>query len=555
MMHRTPGRSFEAQSVLFAPLPPRLALQQLSVDRPQGRGLVVNVWRNHAIEPLLPLCDPYLAFAGLAVDWRLSAYDDSLSFFGRDDGALDLLWLDSSRYLARMSVEEFAIWLSGRLASLRQVSSAPIVVAGWLPDSRALTIVASGLRDIVDCYWADIGAVCHAAEQPIVDARAAAMSGTPLGAKVHPLVARNLVCHWLCGAMLPPVKAVAVDLDNTLYRGVLGEDGVAGVELTEGHRRLHEALRALRQRGIFLAVVSRNEEADVDALFAERGDFPLRREDFSMLEVSWGEKADGLLRIADHLQIGIDSILFVDDNLGELIAVEQQLMTVQTVHARADAYLTAATIDFFPGLWRWRTTVEDSQRVADMAANDKRRGFLAASGDDSEYFRNLGVHLAIRHKHEPQLPRLAELCGKTNQFNLAVNRLSEVELLRLMARDDAAVCGISLADRLTDSGIVGVVVATRSGQQLLVEELCISCRALGRRLESAMVLSALRSMALFEGCDEVVFAVAVAPRNGPARDWLKVLSGMPTKPCAGRHAVPASTIAEFELPNGITLEI
>ena len=551
----TAGRNFEAESVLFAPLPPRLALQQLSLAMPAGHGVAVNVWRNHAIEPLLPLCDPYIAFAGLAIEWRLSAYDDSLAFLEHQDAALELLWLDSSRYLARMSADAFIDWLVERLTALRQMSSAPIVAAGWLPDPQAVASVQASVCAIGDCYWADIGAVCNTAGQPVIDGRTAAMSGTPLSARSHPVVARALICHWICGAVLPPVKAVAVDLDNTLYQGVLGEDGISGVELTAGHRRLQESLRLLRQRGVFLAAVSRNERADVDALFAERTDFPLRREDFSALEVSWGEKSDSLMRIADHLRIGIDSILFVDDNLGELMAVEGQLITVQAIHALADGGLTAAVIDFYPGLWRWRTTAEDSQRVADLAANDARRGFLAASGDGSEYFRNLGVHLAIRYMQSSQLPRLAELCGKTNQFNLAVRRLSEADLVRLMARDDAAVCGISLADRLTDSGIVGVLVAIRSGRQLLVEELCISCRALGRRLEDAMVLTALRSMPLFEGCDEVVFAVAVAPRNAPARDWLMTLGAMSARPDAGQHVVPASVIAEFNLPDGITLEV
>jgi FkbH-like protein len=349
------------------------------------------------------------------------------------------------------------------------------------------------------------------------------MTGTPLSSRAQVVLARTLTCKWLAGAALPPIKAIALDLDNTLHSGVLGEDGIDGVTLTEAHKKLQLFIKELQKRGIFIALVSRNEHADVEALFTRREDYPLRWDDFSAIEVSWGHKAEALQRIAKRLRISTDAILFVDDNPGELAAVTQQMATLQTLHADLCADLTRSSIEYYPGLWRWKQEADDSKRIMDLKANAEREAIASSHTDPAEYLRSLNVTLTHFWNARQQLGRLSDLCRKTNQFNLAIRRFSEAELSDRMNSHDACVASVQLSDRLSDSGIIAVIVAERSGSQLIVEEVCISCRAMGRQLEDDIILHALRQMPIWAGCKEVEFRVRNGERNQPALEWLNNL--------------------------------
>jgi FkbH-like protein len=154
------------------------------------------------------------------------------------------------------------------------------------------------------------------------------------------------------------------------------------------------------------------------------------------------------------------------------------------------------------------------------------------------------------------LSRLADLCNKTNQFNLALRRFNHAELAAHMSREDACVTSVELTDRFSESGVIAVVVAERKGDQLVVEELCVSCRALGRQLESTIVLLALRDMPVFGsrgGCREVVFRVQQGPRNQPALEWLARLLDYTAEPLPGLHALPAQRVADFVPVDGIVV--
>lgn len=538
-------RRAEALPVLFAERPSRLALQKLPLAEAGAlKPLRVNVWRNHAIESLLPLAAPYLQYAGWQAGFALSDYDDSLGFAGHAAADLELVWLDPGHYAQPLESAATQAWLAQRLRTLRELTHAPIVLASWAqsPDgSAALQALADG---IPGTYWADLAAVCSAAGVALTDARTAAVAGTPLANAAQALVARTLACHWIAGAVLPPIKAIALDLDQTLHGGILGEDGIDGVQLTPAHAALQTQLRALRARGVFLALVSRNEHADAQALFAQRADYPLRWDDFSAIEVSWDDKIQALARVAQALRIAPDAVLFVDDNPGEL-AGAAVLPGLHLLHAGTDVAVTARALSFQPGLWRWRVGADDAGRVADLAANAQREALAAHATDGDDYLRSLQLTLTLDVDAVAQRPRAAELCRKTNQFNLSLRRFSEAEIAERMASPDACVATMHMADRLSDSGVIGVLVAARQARTLRVEELCVSCRALGRRMEDTVVLSALAGMPLLDDVDTVSFVLADGPRNQPARDWLQQLLGLDAPPAAGEHALAAATVRAF----------
>lgn len=546
-------RIFEAQAVLFSARPSRFSVVGLNLPRVDGAGVTINVWRNHNFEFMESLVEPYFAIRGLAINFRISAYDDSLSFSEYSKASAELIWLDIRRFLERLDFEEWLVWLRDRIGALRGLSTAPIIIATWLENGEHQQSLQAIIDTFPAVYFAELSSVCLAAGIPLIDNRSAAFAGTPLSNAAQLELARELACHWLPGVLLPPVKAVALDLDCTLHAGILGEDGIQGVRLTNGHIALQKFAKALRLRGIFLALVSRNERSDVEALFKQRHDYPLRWEDFSVIEVSWEDKAIALERIAKALRIASDSVLFVDDNPGELARVLQQLPQIQAIHAHEDAELTCRAINYYPGLWRWRVEHEDAKRIFDLHANSERERLAERFKDSSEYFSSLQVALRFNQNPSKQLSRLTDLCNKTNQFNLAMRRLNEVELAELMDRPDASVVSVELSDRLSDSGVIAVLVAERSGRSLMVLELCISCRAMGRSLEDNIILTALCQMSIFAGCEEVIFLVKHAPRNQPALNWLSQLLGAEGLPLPGLHAISADRLKCFVPADGVTL--
>ena len=325
--------------------------------------------------------------------------------------------------------------------------------------------------------------------------------------------------------MIPPLKALALDLDNTLYAGVLGEDGPNGVVLTEDHRILQQTVVELSEAGLLLTVVSRNVPEDVERLFRERDDFPLRAEHIASWQVSWGSKADGIRRAAADLRIAPDAFLMIDDNLGELVHTCDALPRVRLLFAGHSAQDTHAALRKYPGLWRASISETDFLRAKDLKANAFREGLAQSASDPIEYFRSLGTTLKLSIDPTEDRSRLNELSAKTNQFNLNLNRLSEIEIDRFLSAHDCRVAHIFLVDRLSDSGSIGAMFARWEANTLIVEELCISCRAIGRMLEDVIVTAGLQRIVDEMPALRVRFPYRYGPRNEPARAWLKAYAG------------------------------
>lgn len=547
-------RRMEGQPTLFSARPTRLSLQQLDIATDAPKSVSINVWRNHAFEAVASLAQPYFSFGGWQVQFHYKDYDDSLMFAGHEPADLELLWLDSSRYMDNTDFNAWSEWLGSRLGVLRSATKAPIIVATWLENAEQRERMQVLVDTLPDIYFADIGTVCTEAGIDLIDRRIAVMVGSPISNAAQPAIARKLACHWFPAAVSPPIKALALDLDHTLHRGVLGEDGIQGVELTPQHIALQQAIKALQQRGIFLALVSRNERADVEALFAQRNDYPLKWDDFTTTEISWGDKASAIARVAQNLRISPDAVLFIDDNIGELVSVTTQLPQVHAIHAHENAELTQRAMEYYPGLWRWKVTADDVKRNQDMKANALRESLLTEMTDPEEYLRNLQVALVFNHNPEAHLSRLADLCKKTNQFNLAMRRFTLSEITERHQDVNACVACVQLKDRLSDSGIIAVMVAERHDNSLIIEELCISCRALGRQLEDTIILWSIRNMPQFEGCDDVKFRVTHGPRNQPAIQWLAKHLGVEADTIEeGLHAIPASLLENFKPVTSVQL--
>ena len=512
------------QDVLFATSPSYAELISLECHWPAD-GVAVRVHRNQSFELVERLLRPFLAFAGRRADVTYSPYDDSLPMETDGSADLEVVWIDFGRYAE--SGEPLAAWFNERIATLRSRSSAPILVCDWAAESEGATAFNAALRTSVAAlagvYVCEQSQIAQSLGTAYVDVRSTTVAGTPLSRQATVLTARSMGLRWIPAALGMRVKAVVVDLDNTLYSGVLSEDGLDGIVVTDEHRALQRDLIELSRRGVFLAVATRNDPQDVAQLLAADGPLELHAADLAASTATWDDKAVGIGSIANKLGIHPDSMLFIDDNAGELAQVAAET-SVSCLHA-TDPVPTRRGLGLYPGLFRFHLGKDDSVRVQDIQASSVRAAEFAAATDPAAYRRALGARLLFRVNPNELVDRLHELSAKTNQFNTALRRLTAADVAEYVRGGERRVVSVALADRLSDSGVVAAIFAHREASVLHVDEISISCRALGRQLEQTMVVESVRRMLLELPSSAVMVDWRRGARNGPALDWLGASSG------------------------------
>jgi len=319
-----------------------------------------------------------------------------------------------------------------------------------------------------------------------------------------------------------PKKLVVVDLDHTLWGGVVGEVGPLGVAVREtpdgeAHRALQSYLLGLTRRGVLLAVCSKNNLADAEEPFATNGDMVLRREHFAAFEASWDPKPVAIARIAATLRLGLDSFVFVDDNPAEREAVRQALPEVEVVELPEEPAGYVAAIE--RGLWFEAVglTAEDLARADQYRAEAARRESEAGFADLGGYLRSLKMRAEVRRVDDADLERVVQLLGKTNQFNLTTRRHAADVVSAWVADPRAVPISIRLQDRFGDHGLVAVVAGVPDGDTLVVDTWLMSCRVIGRTLEE-YTLGRLTEAALALGYRRLRGEYLPTAKNGQVAD-------------------------------------
>ncbi|MGK2908666.1 MAG: HAD-IIIC family phosphatase, partial [Sphingobium sp.] len=316
-------------------------------------------------------------------------------------------------------------------------------------------------------------------------------------------------------------KCLVLDADNTLWGGVLGEDGPWGIRIDTGDpsgeafRAFQRRIKALKDRGIVLALCSKNNPAEIDALFQERPDMPLQAEDFAARSVGWSMKSKGLIAIAQELNIGLDALVFLDDNPAEVEQVRATLPMVEAVLLPDDVASYEALLDRLPWFEKSRLTAEDAQKSDQYAQAAARQEALDALPEGHGYLEGLGITLEIHRARTNDLPRLHQLFTKTNQFNVTTIRYSPGELAELVEADDVQVDVAFMHDRFGDMGMIAAIVTRREDATCWhIDSFVMSCRAMGRGAEMA-ILHRLQKRAEREGGAAITAEYRPTPRNAP----------------------------------------
>jgi FkbH-like protein len=292
-------------------------------------------------------------------------------------------------------------------------------------------------------------------------------------------------------------RCVVLDLDNTLWGGVVGEVGVAGLEVGEGADgeafvAFQHYLKELRQRGILLAVCSKNDDTVARQVFTEHADMRLRLEDFASFHMSWEPKPTMLLRIAEELGLAPEHLVFVDDDPVERDLVRSTVPAVWVPDLPDDPADYVAALDGMRYFEATGATTEDTSRTELYRQNQERRQLQEAFVDVKAYLRSLDMRASISAPSGLALQRAVQLLNKTNQFNLNGERLTEAALqARLEGHGADAFC-VRLADRFGDNGIIAFVALSVAGTRCEITSWVMSCRVLARGVEELVLEEIVR---------------------------------------------------------------
>lgn len=490
-----------------------------------------GMFRQEILDPASGLyrCEPDVVIIAVeGEDWVPGAYRDFLRHSAGDLAAIAGSWRGEAETLLRA--------LRARTSASVLIHNFPVPAYGAL--GIADTVHADGQQAVIrELNDALSGAIAGMTGVHIVDyaglvnrhgalnwydARMRHYARAPIAGSMQPFLAAEYV-KFLRAFRGLAKKCLVLDLDNTLWGGVVGEDGPNGVELGATYPgsaflEFQRYLLDLHARGVILAVASKNNAADVDEIFATNKAMVLAPAHFAALEVHWRSKTESLRSIATRLNIGLEHIVLADDNPAECDAVRRSLpeVTVVCLPRQPERFVEALSRE---GLFDTLSLSSEDRRRGELYRQRADAEELRASADSlDDYYRDLEMQLSIAPVDRNSLGRAAQLTQKTNQFNVTTRRSTEAEIARRASDPAWVVATVGVRDRFGDNGIVGLVMARHDGDTLDIDTLLLSCRVIGRTVETAM-LAHICDRAREFGASAVTGTIVRTPKNEPVRDF------------------------------------
>jgi len=570
-----------------------------------AKRLKTYVVRSVTVEPILPFLTTEAVFSNYVLDLRVGGYgsyaDELLnphSALAKFEPDLVFIILDLDDIAGRLpdacadgigtnveaELEESLTRMEQLLKSFRVGNSARLVLQGCVvPDltslgdvgdsNLSLSLVSAVLRlneklaalcrTIPDCVFFDVDRLAaRYGRAQWRDSRMFLASRLSVSADCFAPYSRGLI-RSASSLFRAPRKVLCTDLDNTLWGGILGEDGADGIVTGSTfpgncYLEYQKYLKHLSSRGILLAIVSKNNEADVrEAFQARSADLALSLDNFVALKINWNDKAQSLRELAQELSLGLDSFVFVDDNPIECEAIRQQLPGVAVVSAPIqEPWRLVEILSSLPFFDAAVVTDDDLNRLNDYKAQAQRAELAGTAGNRDEFLASLGIVCTFQSALQAPLSRAVQLLAKTNQFNLTTRRHSAAKVEEFASTGQAWV--IRVRDRFGDAGVVGLALAQNQGSSCQIDSLLLSCRVIGRGIETAL-LAYIAECALETGAKRLVGEFIPTKKNAPCASFY--LDHGFTEISSPEEGSSGSIFYEFDLtasalasPKWITLE-
>lgn len=300
------------------------------------------------------------------------------------------------------------------------------------------------------------------------------------------------IIHYIDIENSAPKKVLLLDLDNTLWKGIAGENDIIPIQLSEdgiglAYKNFQRAIFQLKNQGVILGIVSKNNEKDAKEIISHHPHMVLHEDDFVAMRINWDNKADNILSISKELNVGVDSIVFVDDNPAERLLINEILPDVITPEfpERPEELCKFISDIYHRYFEKPVVTDEDKKKTSQYKANNERKKMMDVSKDYDTYLTNLQMKL-YRADPKKNLTRLVQLINKTNQFNLTTRRVTEQEVADILEDSNTKVFLYKVVDKFGDNGIVAVGII-EFNKEAVITEFTMSCRVMGRRIEDAII--------------------------------------------------------------------
>jgi len=539
------------------------ALGDVLAEQPGVKRVRAYIVRSTTIEPILPFLTTEAVLSNYVLDLQVGGYgsyadellnprsglaefkpDIALILLDLEDiaGRLPALCADGIGENVEAEIDASLTFVSQLLRNFRAQNNARILFQGCvLPDQtslgdvgdanrpHSLTNAVSQLNEklavlcgtIPDCVFFDVDRLAaRHGRANWRDARMFLASRLPISSNSFSAFSRGLI-RSLSTFFRAPRKVLCTDLDNTLWGGVLGEEGPQGIATGSAfpgncYLEFQRYLKQLSSRGILVAIVSKNNEADVREAFQVRAaDLSLTLDDFVATKISWKDKSESIRELAAELSLGLDSFVFIDDNPVECEAVRQQLPEVAVVEAPIDEpWKLVDLIASQPFFDAAVITADDINRLSDYKAQAQRVDLASSAGSRDEFLASLDIVCTFISALDAPLERSVQLLAKTNQFNLTTRRYSAAEVEDFAADYASGAIAVRVRDRFGDAGVVGLALSRIEGDSCRIDSLLLSCRVIGRGIETA-ILAHLAKAAVQAGAKRLVGEFIATRKNAP----------------------------------------
>lgn len=509
------------------------ALKNLPIETTKNPNLKIAILRNFTVEPLISILECEIYAMGFLPEILICDFDSivpetlnpkSNLYKFNPDFIIVLNWLETispiltTRFLSQTKdvvldeVDRVRQYLQDICKNIRRYSSAPVLMNNFpppvettlgvldsqLPDQHSSTIIHLNQQLILDCketsdvYLIDFARIFSGIGiYNSIDSRHWHMARAPLTQKA--LLNIGLETSKIFKALRGKAKkCLVLDCDNTLWGGIVGEDGIEGIKIGStfpgsGFLALQEEILNLHDRGVILALCSKNNEADVLKVLHEHPEMLIKESHLATWQINWDDKATNIRRIAEELNIGLDSFVFVDDSDFEVNLIREQLPQVTTIHLKGNTSEYRSVLSrggYFDAL---TFTAEDRRKNAMYGETRVRKQLESSSSSIEEYLEKLGIEVKVGNPNLIDIPRCSQLTQKTNQFNLTTRRYSEGQIKEFSLSNDSDVYCVRVKDKIADMGLVGVAIVRYEKDEAEIDSFLLSCRAIGRGVETALL--------------------------------------------------------------------
>ena len=478
--------------------------------------------RNEQVENFAEKINNYSSLSELKFKFYFSGYDNNLPITKKNYD-LGIIWLDYTEYKIN---KQFFDWIKFKANDLSVFCNYVLIKPIIIPNTKYKKIIELNKKfkkifknekiifiDIVDELLKDY--------KKFWDLERSDFFGTKTSFYGQDLQSKLLGLKVLPSLFKQKIKSIIFDLDDTLYSGVVGEDGVNKIHFDKNQKEALKLYSTLQKKGMMLSLCSKNNDDDVKQIFKKN---LLNKNLFFPIKTNWELKSKNIKEIKRILKISYHNILFVDNNINEILEVKKNIPDIKVFWAN-DSQSFVNCLKYYPNLIDYFETNSndmDFKRIYDLKASLKREKVLK-NLKIGNHLSMLKMKIDYRLKNKKEFDRIFSLTNKVNQFVFTYKRFNRNQIKDYMKNPNKFVFTIALKDKFSDSGNIGVVFFSKNNNILYLDELCVSCRALGRNLENYFIFYPMQILSKKFKLDNLVIKFVNGPKNKPAKKYFNTL--------------------------------